>query len=588
MLQRRRISGPLFVTAIAALAGITLGGQPPAPAAAAGEDTAQTVSIVHINDVHASIFEGEPGVGYARIAGYADSVRASNPNTLFLDAGDVFAGGPYAAVDEGAGLVPVLNSLGLDVMTLGNAEFTYGSAVLSARMSSLNYPALGGNMVFRDSQQPIAPTTTTLTLPNGMLVGIVGVTTPSSGAMGANDLKYIDAIEVAKQGVAQLQDQGVDILIGLVHLGELDPQMSSPALAAEISDFDVIIDGHSHTPLPNGLLANGTLIAQTGGYAGSVGRVDLTVIDGQVAEATASLYDREALAAVTPRPETQAAVEQLRHNADGQFAEQIGSTLVELKGPRSVVRTGEAAVANMFADAVREASGAEIALLSAGYVGGDVPPGPVTKRNLFEIARVDTGIITKRMTGQQILDFLERCSQTFPAESGEFIHISGASYRIDPDSSPRVHSVTVGEIPLALGTEYVVALPSGGAEFPGAVNAETLSVEGSATPMLESYFRVHSPVSPALEGRIRIAATPGDGGNGAEGGNSSGNGGSSAVNNAAPGSDNLRHGESGARLAETGAQSPIASGLTASALTAAVLIAAGVLLLARRRRARIT
>jgi 2',3'-cyclic-nucleotide 2'-phosphodiesterase (5'-nucleotidase family) len=507
MLHRRRVRRSLSITVLAALAATSAWAIGATPAAAA-EPYTGTVSIVHINDVHSNVFEGEPGIGYGRAAAYAEAVRSENPNTMFLDAGDVFAGSPYSAIDEAASLIPVLNTLGLDAMTLGNAEFTYGSSVLEQRMAELGYPVLGGNMVYRDTQAPIAPTTTVLTLPNGMTVGLVGVTTPASGLMGANDLEYVDAIEVAREGVADLRAQGVDLLVGLVHLGELDSEMSSPRLAEAITDFDVIIDGHSHTAFPEGLVVDGTLIAQAGGFSEYIGRVDLELVDGEVRSVSAELRDLAALSELPPRPETQAALEQLRSDVDAQFAEEIGSTLVHLDGSRSLVRTGEAAVANMFADAVREATDADIAFLSAGYVGGNIPPGPITRRQLFEIARVDTGIVTKRMTGQQILLYIDRCIRDFPAESGEFIHVSGAAYQIDADGAPKVHSVTVGGEPIGPETVYTVALPAGGAEFPGAIDAETVADHGAATPMLETYLVRHSPVSPVLEGRILLAETP--------------------------------------------------------------------------------
>ncbi|QZY51665.1 bifunctional metallophosphatase/5'-nucleotidase [Leucobacter tenebrionis] len=513
MLQRRRTSQNLIIGTAAGAAALLLAA---APAAVAEEPAADpaftgTVSIVHINDVHSNVFEGEPGIGYGRAAAYAAQVRAENPDTLFLDAGDVFAGNPYSAIDEGAGLVPVLNTLDLDAMTVGNAEFTYGSSVLEERLGALNYPALGGNMIYRADRRPIAPTTTTVDLPNGMTVGIVGVTTPSSALMGADDLAYVDAIEVARQGVAELRAADVDLLVGLVHLGELDAEMSSPKLAEAIPDFDVIIDGHSHTAFPEGLVVNGTLIAQAGGFSEYIGRVDLDLVDGGVTGVEAQLSGLEDLAGLAPKPDTQQALDQMRQSADEQFAEVVGSTLVPLDGNRSLVRTGEAAVANMFADAVREATEADLAFLSAGYVGGQIEPGDITRRQLFEIARVDTSIITKRMTGQQILDYIERCVREYPRESGEFIHVGGGGYSIDVEAERRVHSVTVDGEPIGLDTSYLVALPKGGGEFPGAIDAETVADHGSATPMLEAYLRAHSPVSPELEGRIAFAPTPGPG-----------------------------------------------------------------------------
>lgn len=494
--------------AVAALAALGLAGLAPAAAAADEPAFTGTVSIVHVNDVHANAFAGEPGIGYGKIAAYAEQQRTANPNTLFVDAGDSFAGTPWAAFDNGQSMIPVLNSLGLDVMTAGNAEFTYGSQQYLHLAGQLHYPVLAGNMVYRDGGAAIGATTTTKTLPNGMTVGFVGVTTPLSAAMGAMDLEYTDAIAVAREGIAQLRAQDVDLIVGLVHLGELDTTMSSIKLADEIEDFDVIIDGHSHTLFPEGFTQNGTLIVQAGSFANTFGQVDLEVVDGAVAGVAERVLTSADLAALTPKPETEALLQDLRSTAEASLAGVVGSTSVQLDGNRTKVRTGEAEVANLFTDAIRETTGSDLVILGAGFIGGNVPPGPITRQQVFEIARVDTGILTKRMSGAAILQYLEGVTRDFPAESGTFPHLSGGSYRLDVAATPRIHSVVIGGAPLDPAAFYAVSIPYGGNSLEGADGAELLQDHGSATPMLESYIESRSPVAPVLEGRFAQAPTP--------------------------------------------------------------------------------
>jgi predicted phosphodiesterase len=341
-----------------------------------------------------------------------------------------------------------------------------------------------------------------------MTVGFVGVTTPLSAAMGAMDLEYVDAIEVARAGVAELRAQNVDLLVGLVHLGELDTVMSSVALANAIEDFDVIIDGHSHTLFPEGFTQNGTLVVQAGSFANNFGQVDLEITDGAVTGVSERVLDSEDLSALAPKAETEALLDALRTSAEESFASVVGSTDVLLNGNRTRVRTGEAEVANLFTDAIRETTGADFVILGAGFVGGNVPPGPITRQQIFEIARVDTGILTKRMSGAAILQYLEGVTRDFPAESGTFPHVSGGSYRLDVEGTPRIHSVMIGGAALDPAAFYAVGIPYGGNSLAGADGAGLLEDHGSATPMLEAYIREHSPVAPALEGRFAQAPTP--------------------------------------------------------------------------------
>jgi len=56
-------------------------------------------------------------------------------------------------------------------------------------------------------------------------------------------------------------------------------------------ELDVIMGGHSHTRIDAPELINGVLIAQAGADNQFLGRIDLTVRDGRVAEKTSRLID---------------------------------------------------------------------------------------------------------------------------------------------------------------------------------------------------------------------------------------------------------------------------------------------------------
>lgn len=58
----------------------------PQPANAAQEGT--TITIVHVNDVHSRIEQTDASIGYAKLSSFLAQLKAGNPNTLLLDAGD--------------------------------------------------------------------------------------------------------------------------------------------------------------------------------------------------------------------------------------------------------------------------------------------------------------------------------------------------------------------------------------------------------------------------------------------------------------------------------------------------------------------
>ena len=64
----------------------------------------------------------------ARRATLVKRIRKENPNTLMIDAGDVFQGTPYFNFYKGEVEYKSMSLIGYDVVTLGNHDFDNGVA----------------------------------------------------------------------------------------------------------------------------------------------------------------------------------------------------------------------------------------------------------------------------------------------------------------------------------------------------------------------------------------------------------------------------------------------------------------------------
>ena len=93
------------------------------------------ITILQLNDVYeiSPVDQGKHG-GMARVATLQKQIRAVSPNTLFLIAGDFISPSVASRVFEGKQMVDALNSVGMDIATLGNHEFDFGPDVLRQRM----------------------------------------------------------------------------------------------------------------------------------------------------------------------------------------------------------------------------------------------------------------------------------------------------------------------------------------------------------------------------------------------------------------------------------------------------------------------
>ena len=107
--------------------------------------TATKITILHTNDVHSHIEAFGPNDGrnankggVARRAALVETLRKNNPNTLLLDAGDIFQGTPYFNFYGGELEFKLMSMLKYDVATIGNHDFDNGINGLYASNSSFN------------------------------------------------------------------------------------------------------------------------------------------------------------------------------------------------------------------------------------------------------------------------------------------------------------------------------------------------------------------------------------------------------------------------------------------------------------------
>src|SRR5262249_37879752 len=114
------------------------------------------ITILHTNDTHSQIdplpdndrdYPNKGGV--ARRATLVKRVRRENPNTLLVDAGDVFQGTPYFNFYKGEVEYKSMSMIGYDVGTLGNHDFDNGVNALAAALKFANFDIVSTNYDFR-------------------------------------------------------------------------------------------------------------------------------------------------------------------------------------------------------------------------------------------------------------------------------------------------------------------------------------------------------------------------------------------------------------------------------------------------------
>lgn len=485
----------------------------------------RSLTLLQLNDSHAYLEDhqeffwsgsGDPYAyrragGYARLATMVKSIRQERPGqVLFCDCGDTIHGTYAAEVTKGAAVVPVLNALGLDVMTPGNWEWGFGNQVAQARMAELKYPVLACN-IFNESSGQLQWEPYTIKEINGLRVGIIGASSPivatSMAPVQGQGARFELPPPYVRKYVRILQDQKVDLIVVLSHFGlPQDIQM-----AKDVPGIDVILSGHTHDRLFAPVIQGKTIIIQSGFEGSFLGRLDLEVAGGQVVDYRHQLL--EVATEIPPDPEVEDLIRRTVAPYQGYLNQIVGETAT----PLNRMQVLECTTDDLITDALREFTGTEIAYSNGWRFGAPIAPGPILMSDLYNQVPMahESHLQTSEQTGRvnrRHLEFtLHRVFSRNPYEqSGGFLdRTSGLAAMVKPynPDGDRVEQWFInGQVPDPERLYSITCCHRNGdgpdicCRVPGAKNVKIL--KATFLDALLPYLKKHSPVSERISGRF--------------------------------------------------------------------------------------
>jgi 5'-nucleotidase len=502
-----------------------------------------------------------PTGGAPQLAGLIGQLRARNPRSTVVAAGDLVGGSPLlSAVLRHEPSIEALNAMGLEFSSVGNHEFDRGPAELlrlqnggchasgegtcvDGRFGGARFRYLAANVRDRVTGASLFPGWARKRFELGAgrhvdvaFIGLVLKSTPSlvSGpGMGA--LEFGDEAAAANALVPEIRAQGIETLVVLIHEGgrTTAPRFDDadcPGFSGPLLDIvtrldpaiDVVVSGHTHRAYV--CRYAGRLVTSAGNEGRFVTDIDLTV-DARSGDVLASEARQLAVIndgsnplpqrypPVAPDPRVTALVEHWRERIAPLARRVVGR--VERSLTRRADVNGETALGEVIADAqLRETrdparGGARIAFVNNGGLRADLNarPGGVTYDEVFAVHPFGNVLVTLTLTGAQIHALLEQQWQG----AGSLLQVSeGFSYTWQA-SAPAGRRVDFARIrldgqPLDPAATYRVTLTdflAGGGDGYTVLRQGTDPLTGPLdVDLLERLLAERSPLAPPVGGRV--------------------------------------------------------------------------------------
>jgi len=524
------------------------------------------VQILALNDFHGSLVGpinfgsgggAIPAGGVEYLATHISNLRAANPNTVVVSAGDMIGATPLlSALFHDEPTIEAFNQIGLDFNAVGNHEFDEGVYELIRMQEGGCHPVdgcqdgdgfagaefryLAANVTWKKNDKPIFPAYKTKSF-NGVHIAFIGMTLEGTPTIvtpsGISELNFLDEADTVNALIPELKQRGIETIVVLLHEGGVQSNGSSPANMNTCTGFtgavvdiverlddevDMVISGHSHNAYNCNI--DGKLVTS----ASSLGRV-VTKIDMIVDQSTGDVVSMSAnnlvvTRDVAPAPLLTALVAKYNALVAPLANRVVGEISADIT--RTANLAGESALGDVIADAQFDATndpgfgdavvafmnpgGIRADLLYAQISGGELP-GEVTYGEMFTVQPFGNSMVTMTLTGTQIETLLEQqfvgCGQPFnrilqPSAGFTYTWVAsgGACSKVDP-STIMINSVVVNPT----GTYRVTVnsfLASGGDNFV-VLNLGTDRLGGEVdTDALENYLTLNAPVAPGPQNRI--------------------------------------------------------------------------------------
>ena len=441
---------------------------------------AEHLMIIAVNDTHSQIDPASDGKGgVARRRAIYDKLRADNPNTVLIHAGDAVQGTLFFSLYRGEVEYALMDTLGYDAIILGNHEFDNGMDELAAHYRDVDAVKMSANYDFSATPLEGLFHPYWIKAVGDKRIGFFGINVNPTGLiadMNCKNLGYRFAPDAADATARYLKEvQGVDYAIMVSHIGYSSYEPSEPndtLIIGHSHYIDMVISSHSHTTITPGsgmdriANADGKMIpiGQNGKSGKLVATYDLDLETGDIVYSHIPV-DASWDTAASRYTAMNEWLDKYRHGVDSIMNNPVGTSARYMKNSSDAAQNW---VTDATMDIIKQLSGIkniDCAIMNKGGIRTDMPQGTITEGTIRSMFPFDNRFVVLEMPGYELIESVKlMCGRGGDAVSkelratyndkGELIKATLKGKKIDPNKTYIVATIDY----LANGGDYMMPM----------------------------------------------------------------------------------------------------------------------------------
>ena len=367
--------------------------------------SAKTLVIFHTSDTHGFFYPQNKIGGFAALK---NVINHEKKPFLLLDSGDFANGTAEAKFSRGAKAVQLMNAVGYSAVTIGNHEFDFKDAGITALIQESKFSILAANL--REKATGLLPAgvqAARVFNVDGIKVAVIGLANnhPSQPTQKYTFIKPLTALSKALQ---EVEKQDPAVLIVIVHDSFVDYQHDILPYMGQIAKHfpgrvQVVLGGHAHK-IVNEYLES-TLYVESGAHLEAVSKITVNVDDetGKFLSAQAKLISLNVDEVGQDKTVAKLAEELREPGLDNDVA-----VITKRLSKKPILpNTLDGELDDWLADEGRKITKTEIFIHNTGGTRMDLLPGSLTRRQLIDLFPFNDVLISMEVPGYTLQKFIK-------------------------------------------------------------------------------------------------------------------------------------------------------------------------------------